>query len=98
MNKLDLRAIRQAAALALAASSAAVAAEASRFRLITLDPGHFHAALVQKFMYADVDPEVQVYAPAGDDVQEHLKRIEGFNARPKEPTRWTRRVYTRPDY
>ena len=26
------------------------------FRLITLDPGHFHAALVQKSMYPDVDP------------------------------------------
>lgn len=29
-------------------------------RLITLDPGHFHAALLQKFMYADVDPLVRV--------------------------------------
>ena len=27
---------------------------AARFRLVTLDPGHFHASLVQKFMYADV--------------------------------------------
>ena len=51
------------------------------FRLITLDPGHFHAALVQKFMYADVDPLVHVYAPARDDLAEHLKRIERFNTR-----------------
>ena len=86
------------AVIALAATSAGGAAEAPRFRLITLDPGHFHAALVQKFMYADVDPEVHVYAPAGDDVQEHLKRIDGFNTRAKEPTRWVERVYTGPDF
>ena len=32
-------------------------------RLITVDPGHFHAALVQKSMYPGVDSNVQVYAP-----------------------------------
>jgi len=98
MNKRALRAMKQAAVIALAATSAGVAAEAPRFRLVTLDPGHFHAALVQKFMYADVGPEVHVYAPAGDDVQEHLKRIDGFNTRAKEPTRWVERVYTGPDF
>jgi predicted dehydrogenase len=73
-------------------------AERARFQLLTLDPGHFHASLVQKFMYADVDPVVQVYAPAGDDVQEHLKRIERFNARPDQPTHWREQVYTGADY
>jgi hypothetical protein len=33
------------------------------WRFITLDPGHFHAALVQKKMYPEVSPEVNVYAP-----------------------------------
>ena len=32
-------------------------------RLITLDPGHFHAALVQKTMYDGVSRTVYVYAP-----------------------------------
>ena len=36
--------------------------DSARFRLITLDPGHFHAALVQKFMYPDVDSVVHVYS------------------------------------
>ncbi len=76
----------------------AAPAAGARFRLITLDPGHFHASLVQKFMYADVDPVVQVYAPAGDDVAEHLKRIERFNARADQPTHWREQVYTGPDY
>jgi predicted dehydrogenase len=67
-------------------------------RLLTLDPGHFHAGLVQKFMYPRVSPVVHVYAPAGPDLQEHLKRIEGFNTRPDQPTHWEEQVYTGPDF
>ncbi len=50
-------------------------------RLVTLDPGHFHAALVQKSMYANVDSTVHVYAPDSPDLQLHLGRINGFNTR-----------------
>ena len=67
-------------------------------QLITLDPGHFHAALVQKFMLPGVKPEVLVFAPEGEDVAQHLKRVEGFNARADNPTRWQEKVYTAPDY
>lgn len=67
-------------------------------RLVTLDPGHFHASLVQKFMYQGVDPQVHVYAPKGDDVLEHMKRIEGFNTRKDQPTHWRTEIYTGPDY
>ncbi len=67
-------------------------------QIITLDPGHFHAALVQKSMYGRVDSTIHVYAPEGSDVQDHLKRIEGFNARSENPTRWSQQVYTGPDY
>ena len=75
-----------------------LAAEARKFKLITLDPGHFHAALVQKFMYSDVDPVVHVYAPPGDDVAQHLKRIESFNTRADNPTHWQTQTYTGKDY
>ncbi len=68
------------------------------FRLITLDPGHFHAALVQKFMYPDVDSVVHVYAPGGEDLDEHAKRVDRFNSRPDNPTHWRQVVYTGPDY
>jgi len=44
---------------------------------MNLDPGHFHAALVQKTMYETVDPVVHVYAPGGAEVQSYLKRISG---------------------
>lgn len=67
-------------------------------RFMTLDPGHFHAALVQKFMYPDVDPRVHVYAPPGPELADHLKRIEGFNTRPDRPTSWQQVVYTGPDF
>jgi predicted dehydrogenase len=67
-------------------------------RLVTLDPGHFHAALVQKSMYEGVDPNVHVYAPPGPDVQLHLDRINAFNARAENPTRWQEKVYTGSDF
>jgi hypothetical protein len=54
-------------------------------RLITLDPGHFHAALVQKEMYPGVAKQAQVYAPLGPDLIAHLQRIAGFNARRDNP-------------
>jgi predicted dehydrogenase len=74
------------------------AADSQPVRLITLDPGHFHAALVQKFMYPQVDSKVAVYAPPGQDVQEHLLRIEGYNTRSNNPTRWQEQVYTNIDF
>ncbi len=67
-------------------------------QVITLDPGHFHAALVQKTMFGQVDSVVHVYAPDGADVQDHLKRIGGYNGRPDNPTRWHEEVYTGPDF
>jgi|GEM_PF-6114 len=66
--------------------------------LMTMDPGHFHAALVQKSMYPQVNPNVYVYAPAGDDLEEHLKRIRGYNSRTESPTAWKQHVYRGADY
>lgn len=57
-------------------------------KLITLDPGHFHAALIQKRMYPGVSPKVHVYAPEGSDLKMHLERINGFNTRKDDPTKW----------
>jgi predicted dehydrogenase len=61
---------------------------------MTLDPGHFHAALVQKEMYPEVAPQVHVYAPLGSDLVAHLGRIAGFNQRPTRPTAWELEVHT----
>jgi predicted dehydrogenase len=69
----------------------------SDVRLMTVDPGHFHAALVQKEMYPGVDARVDVYAPLGADLYEHLKRIDAFNRRPASPTAWIVDVHASPD-
>jgi predicted dehydrogenase len=67
-------------------------------KIITLDPGHFHAALVQKFSLDQVDPTVKVYAPEGPDLDGHIARIEGFNNRADEPTAWKMEVYRGNDF
>ncbi|MFO1312772.1 MAG: putative oxidoreductase C-terminal domain-containing protein [Burkholderiales bacterium] len=67
-------------------------------RLAVLDPGHFHAALVQKKMVADVDPLVHVYAPPGPELDDYVRRVESFNARAEDPTRWRLRVVAGDDF
>src|SRR5438445_6978235 len=67
-------------------------------RLMTVDPGHFHAALVQREMYPGVAPRVDIYAPLGPDLVEHLNRIAAYNRRPDRPTAWDLEVHTSADY
>jgi predicted dehydrogenase len=67
-------------------------------QLITVDPGHFHAALVQKTMYDQISPDVHVFAPEGPDYLQHLERIKSYNSRAVDPTSWNEIVYTGPDY
>ncbi len=71
---------------------------APSIKLITIDPGHFHAALVQKSMYPEIDSTVHVYAPDGNDLKLHLDRIKNFNARVENPTSWNEVVYTGGDF
>ncbi|MDH5397126.1 MAG: Gfo/Idh/MocA family oxidoreductase [Cyclobacteriaceae bacterium] len=67
-------------------------------KLLTLDPGHFHAYLVQKSMYDQVNPVVHVYAPEGPELVAHNAKINEFNTRAEDPTHWEQKVYTGPDY
>ena len=71
---------------------------ADEFRLMTLAPGHFHAALLQEKMLAGVSPLAYVYAPLGPELTAHLDRIARFNARRQDPASWRLRVYAGPDY
>jgi hypothetical protein len=57
-------------------------------KLIVAEPGHFHAALLQKEMYPGLDRRVNVYAQVGSDALEYVNRIAGFNARAANPTDW----------
>src|SRR5262245_22599928 len=65
-------------------------------RLMTVVPGHCHAGLVQKEMYPGVDKRVDVYAPLGPGLLEHLNRIASFNRRAERPSSWEREVHTGP--
>ena len=99
MKFLPLTGVVLFTALITACQSSEKKEEASgKVHLITLDPGHFHAALVQKTMFNGVDSVVHVYAPEGPDVQLHLDKIQGYNTRPDDPTHWKEEVYKGPDF
>ncbi len=70
----------------------------SNVRLMTVDPGHFHAALVHGEMYPDVAPRVDVFAPVGPDLVAHLHRLAAVNRRSERPTSWEWEVHGAPDH
>lgn len=70
----------------------------SKVRIMTLDPGHFHAGLIHKSMYPSVDSTVFIFAPEGPELKDHLNRVAGYNNRPENPTGWNLEVYTGADY
>ena len=63
--------------------------DSNTVKLMTLDPGHFHAALIQKTSYEDIDSTVDVYAPEGPEVNTFLKSIDAYNRRENNPTNWS---------
>ena len=75
-----------------------VALMVMQIRLMILDPGHFHAGLIQKEMLPGISPQVAVYAPLGPDLIEHLNRIARYNLRPEKPTAWEMEIHTGPDF
>jgi predicted dehydrogenase len=70
----------------------------SEIKVMVLDPGHFHAALVQKEMYPELSKRVYVYAPVGGDVLDYLNRVTAFNLRKKDPTSWEIELHASPDF
>ena len=72
--------------------------ENANVKLMTLDPGHFHAALIQKTSYQEIDSTVDVYAPDGPEVKDFLSKIQGYNNRAENPTNWTVNTHLSEDY
>lgn len=70
----------------------------SKVRIMTLDPGHFHAGLIHKSMYPVVDSTIYIFAPEGPELKDHLNRIASYNNRESDPTAWNLEVYTGADY
>src|SRR5690606_17529390 len=72
--------------------------EKGEITLINLDPGHFHASLVQKSMYEQVSPKVYVYAQGGSELDAYLSAIDNYNNRSEDPTSWELEIYTGDDF
>lgn len=72
--------------------------EQDMVHLITLAPGHFHAALVQKTATPGIDSVVHVFAPQGPELEAHLNLIRQYNERADGPTHWKEEVYTGADW
>ena len=54
-----------------------VANEANgKVNLVILDPGHFHASLLQKDTLAAINDTIWIYAPKGIEVDQYLKSID----------------------
>src|SRR5215468_4852472 len=66
--------------------------------LVVVDPGHFHATLVQHQMYPELSPVVRVYAPLGPDLIDYLSRIARYNGRLQAATHWRLDVHAGPDF
>jgi predicted dehydrogenase len=95
------RSIFLAALASLAVSSSLLlhgADAANQAKLIVLDPGHFHASLIQEDMYPSLAKQVSVYAPLGPEALDYLQRIERFNTRKEKPTVWEIDLHTGPDF
>src|SRR4051794_27341920 len=67
-------------------------------RLVVVDPGHFHATLVQQQMYPGLSPLVRVHAPLGPDLIDYLDRITRYNRRSRAATDWRLDVHAGPDF
>ncbi|MBV9015818.1 MAG: oxidoreductase [Alphaproteobacteria bacterium] len=67
-------------------------------RLVLLDPGHFHAALVQKEMYETLSPEAHVYAPLGPELLDYLGHIARFNTAAEKATAWQLSIEASADF
>ena len=84
--------------LATACNQPTAKEDKAMVQLITLDPGHFHAALVQKSTTPGIDSVVHVYAPDGPELEAHLALIQQYNTRADQPTHWKEEVYKGKDF
>ncbi|MFC3881485.1 putative oxidoreductase C-terminal domain-containing protein [Algoriphagus namhaensis] len=60
----------------------------STIKIMNLVPGHFHAGLIHKNMYPEVDSTISVFARQGPELADYLNRIAGYNTRSDDPTGW----------
>lgn len=88
--------MKRASAIAILSllMAAVVQAQNAPAHLIVVDPGHFHATLLQREMYPELDKRVSVYSTLGPELVDYMNRIAVFNLRVPDPTHWELEVYT----
>jgi predicted dehydrogenase len=86
-----------ALSFAIGAMSGAAQTRNMQSRLIIVEPGHFHATLLQREMYPWLDRRVSVFATLGPELLDYLGRVAAFNARKENPTSWEMEVHTSAD-
>ncbi|MFP4289281.1 MAG: putative oxidoreductase C-terminal domain-containing protein [Bacteroidales bacterium] len=67
-------------------------------KIIELQPGHFHSALVLKEAHPQIHEQVHVYASEGPELNSFLELINTYNTRDDDPTQWETDVYKGDDY
>ena len=50
--------------------------DSCKIEVVVLDPGHFHASLLQKDALAVINDTIRIYAPEGIGVNQYLESIE----------------------
>ncbi|NGF56372.1 oxidoreductase [Parapedobacter sp. SGR-10] len=66
--------------------------------LLVIEPQHFHAALVQKYVHAEIDSVVHLFAQTDTAVEGYTKLIEQYNSRETDPTNWKIKTYYGNDF
>lgn len=72
--------------------------EVEQNRIVVLDPGHFHAGLLQMHRVEGMCDTVSVYAPEGPELGGYLYNINYYNNRKHDPTQWIVEQYVGDDY
>lgn len=71
---------------------------AHKIKLTVLDPGHFHASLLQKDTLKDISDTIYIYAPEGTGLNQYMESINSYNQRAEAPTSWVCQVHKGDDY
>lgn len=74
------------------------AGKKGEIKLIVLDPGHFHADLLQKTSNDKINDTVYVYALQGTELTQHIQRIESYNNRAEKHTSWKEIIYSKNEF
>lgn len=96
---MDKRTLTLIALAALIMASCRSSSEKQREKtMVIIDPGHFHASLIEKRLLPGVSDTVKVYAPEGQELDAYLEMVESFNERNDEPTSWYQDVHSGKDF